>query len=166
MGFCYLNNVAIAVLEAIAGGVARIAVFDFDLHHGNGTEAILLKESHCAIFSIHQYPAYPGTGDRTMDNSHNYPVPPHSPRSEHRTILAKALGDLRQYRPELVAVCAGFDAYHHDPLGQEQLEIEDYHWLGAELRKLQLPLFSVLEGGYSEDLPELILAYLKGLAGR
>jgi acetoin utilization deacetylase AcuC-like enzyme len=166
MGFCYLNNIAIGVLEAIASGVNKVAVFDFDLHHGNGTEAILLKESHCAIFSIHQYPAYPGTGDRTIERSHNYPVPPHTPRTEHRAILAKALAELKQYRPDLVAVSAGFDAYAHDPLGQELLETEDYFWLGEELRRLQLPLFSVLEGGYSDDLPELILAYLKGLAGR
>src|SRR6266699_1870072 len=73
MGFCYLSNVAIAVLEALATGVKRVAVYDFDVHHGNGTEAVLLNSPGAAFFSIHQYPCYPGTGGRnTGDNCFNY----------------------------------------------------------------------------------------------
>ena len=91
---------------------------------------------------------------------------PKTPRTEYRTILQKALDTLVKAKPDLIGVSAGFDAYARDPLAQETLEAEDYHWLGQSLRKLGIPVFSVLEGGYSSDLPELILAYLKGLEGK
>jgi len=167
MGFCYLNNVAIAALQALATGTKRIAVFDFDVHHGNGTENILLNQQGAAFFSIHQHPCYPGTGAANVGpNCFNYPVAPHTPREEYCRRLARALEDLQQFKPELIAVSAGFDAYVHDPLAQGSLKAEDFHWLGAELRKLDVPMFSLLEGGYSNDLPELIIAYLKGVAGQ
>jgi acetoin utilization deacetylase AcuC-like enzyme len=166
MGFCYLNSVAIAALEALATGTKRVAVFDFDVHHGNGTEAILLNQPGAAFFSIHQYPCYPGTGAADVGNNcFNYPVAPVTPRRRYREILSEALNDLQRFKPELVAVSAGFDAYARDPLAQETLEAEDYHWLGESIRKLGIPAFSLLEGGYSNDLPELILSYLKGLEG-
>ncbi len=164
MGFCYLNNIAICVLEALAMGVKRVAVYDFDVHHGNGTEAILLNNPGVFFFSIHQFPCYPGTGSRNVgENCFNYPVPPQTPRGEYRHILSSALEHLQTVKPELVAVSAGFDAYARDPLAQETLEIEDFYWLGQALRNLGVPVFSLLEGGYSRDLPDLILAYLKGL---
>jgi acetoin utilization deacetylase AcuC-like enzyme len=167
MGFCYLNNVAIAALEALATGVKGVAVFDFDVHHGNGTEALLFNKPDCAFFSIHQFPCYPGTGTRNLGgNCFNYPVPPQTPGGEYRQVLASALEHLQAFRPNLVAVSAGFDAYARDPLAQGSLEVEDFYWLGRSLRNLGVPLFSVLEGGYSADLPELILAYLKGVAGK
>jgi acetoin utilization deacetylase AcuC-like enzyme len=164
MGFCYLNNIAIAVLEAVATGSKRAAVFDFDVHHGNGTEAILLDRPGCAYFSIHQFPCYPGTGAANAgENCFNYPVAPGEPRETWRATLARALGDLKDFRPDLVAVSAGFDAYERDPLADGALLAEDFHWLGQSLRGLGVPLFSLLEGGYSKDLPELIFAYLKGV---
>jgi len=167
MGFCYLSNIAIAVLEALATGSKRVAVYDFDVHHGNGTEAVLLNKPNTAFISIHQFPCYPGTGGRNVGNNcFNYPVPPQTPRGDYRHILESALAHLKDLKPDLVAVSAGFDAYARDPLAQETLEAEDYHWLGQSLRKLGIPVFSLLEGGYSDDLPELILAYLKGLDGR
>ena len=167
MGFCYLNSVAIAVLEAVATGARRVAVFDFDVHHGNGTEAILLNKPGTAFFSIHQHPCYPGTGTENVGkNCFNYPVPPFTPREEYRGELQRALDDLKKFKPELVAVSAGFDAYARDPIAQETLEAEDFYWIGESLRKLGVPLFSLLEGGYSSDLPELILAYLTGIDGR
>ena len=166
MGFCYLNNVAMAVLEARATGTGRVAVFDFDVHHGNGTEDILLDQPGCAFFSVHQSPCYPGTGtaDRGA-NCFNYPVAPNIPRLEYRRILGEALEDLKHFRPDLVAVSAGFDGYARDPLADGTLEDEDFHWLGEGMKGLQAPVFSLLEGGYSRHLPELIEAYLKGLAG-
>jgi acetoin utilization deacetylase AcuC-like enzyme len=166
MGFCYLNSVAIAALAARAAGFRRVAVFDFDVHHGNGTEDILLDQPGCAFFSIHQHPLYPGTGlaDRG-GNCFNYPVPPGLARLEYRAILEKALARLKEFRPDLVAVSAGFDSYRGDPLAQGTLEMEDFHWLGESVRRLAVPSFSILEGGYSDDLPQLILAYLSGLAG-
>lgn len=167
MGFCFLNSIAIAALEALATGAKKVAVFDFDVHHGNGTEAILVNEPRAAFFSIHQHPCYPGTGTANVgDNCFNYPVAPHTPRTEYRKVLSRALDDLKKAKPDLVAVSAGFDAYARDPLAQETLEAEDFHWLGESIRKLGVPAFSLLEGGYSKDLPELVLAYLKGLEGK
>jgi acetoin utilization deacetylase AcuC-like enzyme len=167
MGFCYLNNIAIAALEAVATGARRVAVFDFDVHHGNGTEAILLNQPGVAFFSIHLYPFYPGTGAADAgENCFNYPVAPGSSRESYRATLAQALDDLKKFKPDLVAVSAGFDAYVRDPLGAGTLEPEDFHWLGQSLRAPGAPMFSVLEGGYSRDLPELILAYLKGVEGK
>jgi acetoin utilization deacetylase AcuC-like enzyme len=166
MGFCYLNNIAIAALEAAATGAKRVAVFDFDVHHGNGTEAILVNQPGVAFYSIHLHPFYPGTGAANVGNNcFNYPIEPGTPREAYRAVLERALDDLKKYRPDLVAVSAGFDAYVRDPLGGGVLEVEDFHWLGRSLRALDVPMFSLLEGGYSSDLPELILAYLKGLAG-
>lgn len=164
MGFCYLNSVAIAALEARATGFGKVAVFDFDVHHGNGTEAILLDAPGCACFSVHQFPAYPGTGAQHVRNCFNYPVPPGAPREDYLSALNRALADLKSFGPELIGVSAGFDAYKRDPLSDAALEIEDYSWLGQRLRRFEVPLFSTLEGGYSRDLPELVLAYLTGLA--
>jgi acetoin utilization deacetylase AcuC-like enzyme len=167
MGFCYLSSIAIAALEALASGSSSVAVFDFDVHHGNGTEAILRDQPHAAFFSIHQHPCYPGTGTTNVGNNcFNFPVAPKTPREEYRKVLARALEELKKFKPALVAVSAGFDAYARDPIAQETLEAEDYHWLGESIRKLGIPAFSILEGGYSTDLPELILAYLKGLDGQ
>jgi acetoin utilization deacetylase AcuC-like enzyme len=167
MGFCYLNNVAIAVLEAHATGTQRVAVFDFDIHHGNGTEDILLNQPGIEFYSVHQHPTYPDTGGENRGrNCFNYPVGPGAPRLTYRAKLANALDDLRSFRPDLVAVSAGFDAYLRDPVADGTLLPADFYWLGQTLRDLKVPLFSLLEGGYSKDLPELILAYLKGLEGK
>jgi acetoin utilization deacetylase AcuC-like enzyme len=167
MGFCYVNNVAVTALEALSDGFKRVAVFDFDVHHGNGTEAILLNKPGVSFFSIHQFPCYPGTGTRNLgENCYNFPMAPQTPRVDYRHALESALEHMGSLRPEAVMVSAGFDAYARDPLAQETLEAEDFYWLGKSFRSLGLPIVSLLEGGYSEDLPELILAYLKGLEGK
>jgi acetoin utilization deacetylase AcuC-like enzyme len=189
MGFCYLNNIAIAALEAAtgsaglrpgpppaqgrrhagpeAGAPTRVAVFDFDVHHGNGTEDILLNRAGIAFFSVHQFPAYPGSGEKNVgSNCFNYPVAPSAPREIYLATLARALADLKKFSPDLLAVSAGFDAFVRDPLAQGTLLAEDFHWLGQEMRALKIPFFSLLEGGYSKDLPELIFAYLKGIEGK
>jgi acetoin utilization deacetylase AcuC-like enzyme len=167
MGFCFLNSIAIAALEAQATGLRKVAVYDFDVHHGNGTEAILLNKPDTAFLSIHQHPCYPGTGTKNVGNNcFNYPVAPQTPREEYRKVLRKALDDLAKFKPDLVAVSAGFDAYSRDPIAQETLEAEDFYWMGQEIRKLGVPVMSILEGGYSRDLPDLIFAYLKGVAGK
>jgi acetoin utilization deacetylase AcuC-like enzyme len=165
MGFCYLCNPAIAALAAVATGAGRVAVFDFDVHHGNGTEAALVGRDRLGYVSVHRSPGFPRTGLRNRGgNCLNHPVVPQAPRQVYRQALASALCDLRTLGPDLVVVSAGFDAYRGDPIGQERLEIEDYLWLGREIRNLQLPACHLLEGGYSAELPELILAYLSGLA--
>jgi acetoin utilization deacetylase AcuC-like enzyme len=165
MGFCYLNNIAIAVLEALATGTKRVAVFDFDVHHGNGTENILLDHPGAAFYSVHQFPCYPGSGQKNVGNNcFNYPVPPSMPREIWRTSLARAMRDMVDFSPDLIAVSAGFDAYEGDPLANGTLTLEDFFWLGQQLSMTKIPFFSLLEGGYSSDLSELIFAYLKGIA--
>jgi len=167
MGFCYLNNIAIAALEAQARTGKHVAVFDFDVHHGNGTEEILVNRPGMAFYSIHQSPCYPGTGLSNVGrNCFNYRVAPMTPRADYRRVLQKALDDLADFAPDIIGVSAGFDAYAQDPIAQETLEPEDFHWLGQQLRGFNLPLFNVLEGGYSDELPQLIFAYLKGVAGK
>jgi len=165
MGFCYLNSIAIAALEAEKRGFKKIAVFDFDVHHGNGTEDILLGRDLFVYLSVHQLPGYPGTGGHHFKNARNYPVQPARPREEYRKALQNAMDDLRGFKPDIIGVSAGFDAFREDPLSNARLEVEDFHWLGVELQKIGVPLFSVLEGGYSDQLPDLIFAYLCGLSG-
>jgi acetoin utilization deacetylase AcuC-like enzyme len=166
MGFCYLNSVAIAALEAQAAGCRRVAVLDFDVHHCNGTEEILLDKPGLAVVSIHQHPAYPGTGfENRGGNCFNFPVAPATPRREYRAILSKAFAELKNFRPDMLAISAGFDSYRGDPLADGTLEAEDFQWIGESIRAMETPSFSVLEGGYSAELPESILAYLKGLDG-
>jgi acetoin utilization deacetylase AcuC-like enzyme len=167
MGFCFLNNIAIAALEALATGARRVAIYDFDVHHGNGTEAILLNNPGAVFASIHQSPCYPGTGTRNAGNNcFNYPLPPQTSRAHHREVLAAALENLLKFKPDILGISAGFDAYARDPLAQELLEAEDFYWIGKRIRDTGVPVFSLLEGGYSQDLPELILAYLKGIDGK
>ena len=167
MGFCYFNSIAIAALEAQAAGARKVAVYDFDVHHGNGTEAILLNRPGAAFFSIHQHPCYPGTGTTNVgENGFNFPVAPKTPRDQYRAVLRMALEGVARFEPDFLLVSAGFDAYVRDPIAQETLEAEDFHWLGQQLRALGIPMASILEGGYSRDLPDLIFAYLKGVEGQ
>ncbi|MCX7872151.1 MAG: histone deacetylase [Verrucomicrobiae bacterium] len=164
MGFCYFNNIAVAAMMLINDYNLKAAVYDFDLHHGNGTEEILLNKPNAAFFSIHEFPHYPGTGgEHVGNNCFNYTVPPHCPRQVYLDKLSASLEDLKKFNPDVIAVSAGFDGYKNDPLGTESLEIEDYYWLGRQLRKTGKMIFCALEGGYSNELPELILAFLKGL---
>ena len=166
MGFCYFNNIAITTLAARAAGLKKVAVFDFDVHHGNGTEDILRKVEGTAFFSIHQHPAYPGTGTKSFDNCQNYTVQPSLPREDYRKIAERAVADLKSYGPDLVIVSAGFDAYAGDPLCNQKLSAEDFRWFGKTLGGLDVPVASAMEGGYSDDLPDLVFAYLEGLLGK
>ena len=163
MGFCFFNSIAIAVLTARAAGVKKVAVFDFDVHHGNGTEDILHKVEGTAFISIHQHPAYPGSGTKSSNNCHNFIVAPDSSNLIWRKAASAALKEMENFGPDLICVSAGFDAYKKDPLCDQKLEIDDYQWIGQQLRSLKKPLVNILEGGYSSDLPKLIFAYLKGL---
>jgi acetoin utilization deacetylase AcuC-like enzyme len=160
MGFCYFSNIAIAALDALETGVERVAIWDFDGHHGNGTEAIVLHHPRIRFASIHQFPAYPGTGAKSFANIDNYPVAPFAPRSELLDRAEAALDKLIAFKPNLLLISAGFDAYVRDPLLQLTLEREDFAKFGDWLSKIDHPAAIVLEGGYSEDLPELIDAFL------
>ena len=159
MGFCYLNHVAIAALQAAAAG-RRVAVWDFDAHHGNGTEEILRNRQNLLFVSVHQYPGYPGTGTTSFANCHNFPVAPHTPRATHLDALARSWAAVLAFNPDLVLVSAGFDAYAGDPITEMTLEREDFATLGRWLREGGHPAAAILEGGYSPDLPQLIDAFL------
>jgi acetoin utilization deacetylase AcuC-like enzyme len=188
MGFCYFNNVAIAALDALAvvptrpdddasqpgstppattkARVERVAVWDFDAHHGNGTEAIVAHNSQVAFASIHQFPGYPGTGTKSFANVTNYPLGPGTPRDHHVEVAKRALEKLVAFKPDLLLVSAGFDAYARDPLLQMTLEPEDFSTFGEWLRQLDIPVATILEGGYSDELPELIDAFLTAWASK
>src|SRR4051794_4878609 len=160
MGFCYFSNVAVAALDALENGAERIAIWDFDGHHGNGTEAIVAQNERIRFASIHQFPAYPGTGAKSFGNIDNYPIAPFTPREEILDVVQRSLGKLIGFEPDLLLVSAGFDAYARDPLLQLTLEREDFATFGEWLNKIGIPVSVVLEGGYSNDLPELIDACL------
>jgi len=163
MGFCYLNTAAIMALEARDRGRERVAVLDFDVHHGNGTEEILKGKKGVSFYSVHQYPCYPGTGRLSTENCFNYIVPPDAKAETYYAQLRQALDDLSALEPDCLIVSAGFDAYVGDPLAQSRLEVEHFQRLGNDMSALGLPVASILEGGYSAELGELILAYCKGL---
>jgi acetoin utilization deacetylase AcuC-like enzyme len=175
MGFCYFGNVAVAALDVIASGIGvspmsdkssagsrchKVAIWDFDAHHGNGTEAIVEYNEQIRFASIHQFPAYPGTGAKSFANIDNYPIAPGTPRKQHVDVCKRALDKLLKFKPDLLLVSAGFDAYARDPLVQMTLEVEDFATFGEWLGKIDIPTASILEGGYSDDLPELIDAFL------
>ncbi|HWA25220.1 MAG TPA: histone deacetylase [Lacunisphaera sp.] len=159
MGFCYLNSIAIAAASLAAAGL-RVAVWDFDAHHGNGTEDILAGRANVFFASVHQYPGYPGTGTTSRDNIANFPVAPHTPRADHLAELACSWEAVGTFRPDVVLVSAGFDAYARDPITEMTLEADDYAELGRWLGQSRLPAAAILEGGYSADLPQLIDAFL------
>jgi acetoin utilization deacetylase AcuC-like enzyme len=157
--------VAIAALDAIENGAERIGIWDFDAHHGNGTEAIVANNPRIRFASAHQFPAYPGTGAKSFANIDNYPIAPQTPRAEHVQLAKRALDKLIGFKPNLILVSAGFDAYARDPLVQMTLEQEDFATFGEWLAKIDIPIAAVLEGGYSKDLPELIDAFLTAWSG-
>ena len=163
MGFCYLNQVATCALVAAEEGL-RVAVYDFDVHHGNGTEDILFGRAGTGFFSVHQWPCFPGTGRHHRQNCMNWPVVPGARRAEYRDALWRAFDEMLAFAPDILCVSAGFDAYRGDPLAQENLEAEDYEAIGRRLLQSGIPTFAVLEGGYSRDLPDLVMAFLKGLS--
>lgn len=159
MGFCYLNQIAIAALH-ILGKDLRVAVWDFDAHHGNGTEDILQGRPNVLFVSVHQFPGYPGTGTHSTANCKNFPVAPNSLRHVHREALVKSWDTVIGFKPDLVLVSAGFDAYVDDPITEMTLERADFAELGRWLRESSLPAAAILEGGYSSDLPLLIDDFL------
>jgi len=178
MGFCIFNNVAIAALHALeAHRLSKVAVVDFDVHHGNGTQAVAESESRLFFASTHQSPLYPGTGfahEHGPDNNVlNAPLPPGANGALwRRTMEDKVLPALDAFAPELILVSAGFDAHEADPLAQMALDDADFAWAGKMLKRLSLQhckgkLVSTLEGGY--DLAALARsahAFVSGLRDR
>ncbi len=158
MGFCLFNNAAIAALRAReVHGLERVAVIDFDVHHGNGTQAAFKSDESLFYASTHQYPLYPGTGaasETGVGNIVNVPLRPMSGSEPFRRAFSeRILPALDDFRPELVIISAGFDAHRSDPLAQLMLEESDYAWVTERLvelahRHAEGRLVSTLEGGY------------------
>lgn len=161
MGFCLLNNVAVAAHAALAQGLSRVAVVDWDVHHGNGTQAIFERDPRVLVISMHQWPLYPGTGasreigqDAGRGTTANLPLPPGSGGPEYAAAMRRVVVPLlTQFAPELVLVSAGYDAHRDDPLGGMRLTDEDYGALthavwqaSCQAGCTRLGLF--LEGGY------------------
>jgi acetoin utilization deacetylase AcuC-like enzyme len=165
-GFCYLNSVAVAALHAReALGANRVAVWDFDAHHGNGTESILHRRNGLLYVSCHQYPGYPNAGADSFDNIRNYPVSPGTPADRHIAALADSWAEVLAFQPDLVLVSAGFDAYAGDPLTDLRLRPKEFAVLGEWLRAAPCPVGAILEGGYSGEMPLLVNAFLEAWEG-
>jgi acetoin utilization deacetylase AcuC-like enzyme len=183
MGFCYFNNIAVAVakvLESVGQAstlsdseekdgklearptLRPVAILDFDCHHGNGTEDIFRAENRVLFVSLHQSPCYPQTGLRSYGNIVNYPLPPRTGEAKYLEAFDDALKQIAAARPSLLAISAGFDSYKDDPITEMGLDVETFGKIGERIAALKLPTFAVLEGGYSPQLGRCIESFLVG----
>jgi acetoin utilization deacetylase AcuC-like enzyme len=170
MGFCLVNNVVVAARHAQAAGRQRVLIIDWDVHHGNGTQALVETDPTVRYVSLHQYPWYPGTGaadERGVGNVFNVPRGPGNPPALYvGDLWAAIVAATTDWAPDLVLVSAGFDAMAGDPLGGFTLEPEHYADLTTRLRHRlpAVPIVGMLEGGYRpERLAEGVLAHLRAL---
>ena len=172
MGFCYFNNLAIAVARIFHSSpqIRRIAILDFDCHHGNGTEDIFRNDERVLFVSLHQSPCYPGTGLTSQGNCLNCPLPPGTPPEPFLAALDEGFARIRGFRPDLLAVSAGFDSYKNDPITHMDLEVETFYEIGHRLTDFTqatpqtpaLPCFAVLEGGYSREFARCVESFVAG----
>jgi len=174
MGFCLFNNSAIAAQHAIEEGTERVAIVDFDVHHGNGTEEIFYSRGDVLYASLHQHPLYPGTGSlRDLGEGEgrgynvNLPLPPGTddPSYLHafEEVVMKVIG---QFKPQLVVVSAGYDSHGSDPLAAFNLSTQTYHGIASRLKALGIKTMYALEGGYDlEALARGVHATLAGTLG-
>ncbi|MBL8244856.1 MAG: histone deacetylase family protein [Rhodanobacteraceae bacterium] len=172
MGFCFYDNAAVGVLHALeVHGLARVALVDFDVHHGNGSEHILAGDERVLMVSTFQHPLYPASGvDPLGENMVNVPLPPYSDGAVLRGAVTREwLPALERFRPQLIVISAGFDAHRDDDMSQLMWTEADYAWITQQLvdvaqRHCHGRIVSTLEGGY--DLPSLarsVLAHVKVL---
>ncbi|MFW1676695.1 histone deacetylase family protein [Pontibacter sp. JAM-7] len=174
MGFCFYNNVAIAAMHALQQpGIERVAICDFDVHHGNGTVDIFKDRPEVLVCSSFQHPYYPERYSEILrDNIINCPMDAHSGSQVFRTLVeSRWLPALQQHKPDMILVSAGFDAHHEDPMADIKLDEEDYAWVTRLLCDTARTysngrIVSVLEGGYNPiSLAFSVQAHLEVLAG-
>ncbi len=173
MGFCFLNNIAIAARHAIeVHGLERVAVCDFDVHHGNGTEDILSNDPRVLMVGIFQHPFYPFSGtEHPAANMLNLPVPAYTKGMDVRELIEACwMPRLEEFKPQMVFISAGFDAHRDDDLGQLRLNDQDFAWITGRLvdvarRHAGGRIVSMLEGGYNLDaLAQSVEAHVRVLA--
>ena len=173
MGFCFINNIGVAVRHAIkVHGLERVAVIDFDVHHGNGTEDVFANDNQVLMCSIFQHPFYPYSGaENPAPNMCNVPLPSGSGGEEFRSAVTDVwFPRLREFKPQMIFISAGFDAHYEDDMGGLKLVEKDFGWVTDELRKLAAEIcnrriVSMLEGGYVlSSLARSVGAHLRALA--
>ncbi len=174
MGFCFFNNVAVAARYALdVRGLSRVAIVDFDVHHGNGTEDIIAGDDRVLMVSIFQHPLYPYNGATPKgENMVNVPVPAYTKGAEIRALIeAMWMPALEAFKPEMIFISAGFDAHREDDLGQLGLVEADYEWMTLRIKAIADKysngrIVSCLEGGYNLDaLARSVGVHLRVLAG-
>ena len=173
MGFCLFSSVAVAARAAQAAGVGRVAVVDFDVHHGNGTQAVVEVDDSLFLASAHQWPLFPGTGAPSevgLGNVANAVVPPGAAREAWRATFEGLMPRLDAFAPDLILISAGFDAHRRDPLAHQNLEAQDFAWatraiLEVARARCRGRVVSSLEGGYDlEALGQSAVAHVQALA--
>jgi len=174
MGFCFFNNIAVAAAHALeAHQLSRVAIIDFDVHHGNGTEDCFNDNSHVLMVSTFQHPFYPYSGtDNPADNMLNVPLGRGSDGEEFRRVVSDLwMPRLRDFQPEMIFISAGFDGHYEDEMGGLKLLERNYAWVTEQLKQLAIEsaqgrIVSILEGGYAlSALARSVTTHVRVLAG-